>query len=45
MHLLKENYQEEFSELDGQLDVAKLFQCTICKAKVAEFCLARARDR
>ena len=45
MHLLYENYQDEFAELDGQLDVANLIQCTICKAKVAEFCLARARDR
>ena len=32
---LKEKYEDEFAELDGQLDVAKLMaHCTICKAKM-----------
>ena len=40
---LEENYEDEFAELDGQLDVADLMaRCTICKAKVTEFCGAPA---
>ena len=40
---LKEKYEDEFAELDGQLDVANLMaHCTICKAKVAELCGACA---
>ena len=40
-HLI-EKYEDEFAELNGQLNVASLMaQCTICKAKM--FCGARVR--
>ena len=43
---LKDKYEDEFAELDGQLDVANLMaHCTICKAKVAELCGACACPR
>ena len=33
---LKEKHEDEFAELDGQLDVANLMaHCTTCRAKVA----------
>ena len=42
----KEKYEDEIAELDDQLDEANLMaQCTICLAKVAEFCGARACAR
>ena len=44
---LKETYEDESAELSGQLDLESLIvaQCTICTAKVAEFCGARACAR
>ena len=43
---LKEKCEDEFAGLEGQLDVETLVaQCTICTAKVAEFCGARACAR
>ena len=42
---LKKKYEDEFAELDGHLEVAKLMaQCTIFKAKFAE-CLWFSRMR
>ena len=39
----KQKYEDEYAELDFQPVVANLMaHCTMCKAKVAEFC-ARAR--
>ena len=41
---LKDKFEDEFAERDGQLDVANLMaRCTICKAKVAELCGACTR--
>ena len=43
---LKEESEDEFSEVDGQLNVANLMaQSTICKVNVAEFCGARVCSR
>ena len=43
---LKEKCEDECAGLEGQLDVENLMaQCTICTAKVAEFCGARACAR
>ena len=43
---LEDKYEVDSAELDGQLDVAILMaKCTICKAKVAECCGARACAR
>ena len=44
---LKEKCEDEFAEPDGNLGVANLIRCTICRGKSAEFfvVLARARGR
>ena len=43
---LKEESEDEFAEVDGQLNVANLMaQSTICKVNVAEFCGARVCSR